>query len=233
MIKVIFLDIDNTILDFDAYVKQTMQNGFALFNIGPYYDDMFNTFTSINNKLWLQIESGEIDFNVLQRIRWNLIFEKLGYQFDGPTFEKYFRAALNESAIPINGALEVLSKLSKQYVLCAATNGPHNQQVNRIRLAGMGSYFSHIFTSELIGFSKPSKQFFDGCMDRLNENLNDKIKSEDILMIGDSLTSDIGGAISYGMKTCYYNRKKKEISTEYKIDYIVYNLEEICSLEIE
>ena len=33
---VIFIDIDNTLLDFDAYIRQTMAEGFAHFGLHPY-----------------------------------------------------------------------------------------------------------------------------------------------------------------------------------------------------
>ncbi|MEI3536191.1 MAG: hypothetical protein V8R16_05505 [Bacilli bacterium] len=89
-IKVIFIDIDNTLLDFDEYVKETMKNGFKHFSLKEYQPYMYDIFTQENNKLWLQIEKGELTFQELEKIRWNNIFKALDISFDGVLFEKYF-----------------------------------------------------------------------------------------------------------------------------------------------
>ena len=124
MIKVIFIDIDNTLLSFDEYVKQAMREGFEKFGLGEYRGEMFGVFLGINAKLWRAIEKKEITFEELGQIRWNMVFEKLGIDFDGVVFEDYFRARLRESAIPVDGAYEMLDYLSSKYTLCAASNGP-------------------------------------------------------------------------------------------------------------
>ena len=68
--RLVFIDIDNTLLDFDAYVKQTMQTGFAHFGLKPYEPYMFEVFTEENNRLWHQIEQGTLTFDELHNIRW-------------------------------------------------------------------------------------------------------------------------------------------------------------------
>ena len=56
--KLILIDIDNTLLDFDAYIRQTMEEGFAHFGLRPYEPWMYDVFHRENNKLWRQIEEG-------------------------------------------------------------------------------------------------------------------------------------------------------------------------------
>lgn len=103
--QAVFIDIDNTLLDFEEYVKQSMKTGFEHFGLKPYEPYMYDIFTTENNKLWRMIEKGTITFPQLEQIRWNNIFHSLGIEFDGETFEKYFRHALNESAIPVAGGI--------------------------------------------------------------------------------------------------------------------------------
>ena len=225
MIKVILFDIDNTLLSFDEYVKESMKNGFEAFKIGAYKDEMFSVFNQINTILWRSIEKEEITLEELQKIRWNMIFERLGISADGIAFEKYFRDCLFESAIPIEGAMDLLPYLHGGYTLCAASNGPYAQQVNRLRISGMLPYFSHLFISEEIGFPKPAEAFFSTCIKRLSENM--EIQPCEMLIIGDSLTSDMSGAIQFGIKTCFYNPDKKEIPCNMKLDYHVSSLKEI------
>ena len=67
--KLILIDIDNTLLDFDAYIRQTMEEGFAHFGLRPYEPWMYDVFHRENNKLWRQIEEGTLTFQELEKIR--------------------------------------------------------------------------------------------------------------------------------------------------------------------
>ena len=157
---VIFIDIDNTLLDFDAYIRQTMAEGFAHFGLRPYEPYMEEVFHRENGKLWHQIEAGTLTFRELEQIRWNNVFRALQIDFDGPVFEKYFRTALYDSAIPVDGAMELLRALHGSYTLAVASNGPYEQQLHRLELAGMKPYFDWFFVSEKLGVSKPAAAFF-------------------------------------------------------------------------
>ena len=231
MIKAVFIDIDNTLLDFDAYVRESMRSGFEQFHLRPYEEWMFPVFMKINNEMWEGIEQGTLTFEKLLQIRWNTVFDALDIDFDGCRFETYFRESLFDSAIPVKGAKELLDYLKEKYVVCAASNGPYEQQVNRLSLGGMLSDFSHLFISEKAGASKPSRDFFDYCLRKLNERRcqdNEKeILPEEIMMIGDSLTSDMAGGRNNGLKTCFFDRKNTGIPRELGIDHIVKDLEEI------
>lgn len=230
MLKVILFDIDNTLLSFDEYVRDSMRRGFQKFGIGTYEDAMFSVFHKINSKLWRSIEEGKITFEELQEIRWNKIFDALGLSADGVLFERYFRECLFDSAIPESGATEILEYLHGKYTLCVASNGPYKQQVNRLKVGGMLPYFSELFISEEIGFSKPSEEFFNTCIERLNKKSAFPILPSEILIIGDSLTSDMAGGIQCGMQTCLYDPDKKALPPEMKINYVISSLQELKSI---
>lgn len=227
MLKVIMFDIDNTLLSFDEYVKESMKSGFEKFELGTYEDRMFSAFNQINTGLWQLIEKGELNFDELQKKRWNMIFEYLGISADGVAFEKYFRECLFESAIPEKGAMELLKYLHGKYILCVASNGPYMQQVNRLKISGMLPYFSHLFISEEIGSSKPSEKFFNTCINRLNSKTERIIQPCEIMIIGDSLSSDMSGGIQFGMQTCFYNPDKKITPCGMNLNYNISSLKEI------
>ncbi len=230
MLKVILFDVDNTLLSFDEYVKESMKSGFEKFEIGTYEDGMFSVFNQINTGLWQLIEKGELDFEELRKKRWNMIFERLGISADGVAFEKYFRECLFESAIPENGAMDLLKYLHGRYILCVASNGPYKQQVNRLKICGMLPYFSHLFISEEIGSAKPSEKFFDICINRLNAETEQKIQPCEMMIIGDSLSSDMSGGMQFGMQTCFYNPTEKPIPYGMKLNYTVSSLREIANI---
>ena len=231
MIKVILFDVDNTLLDFDAYVQEAMKSGFCKFNLGQYREEMYDTFTKINTALWVDLEQARLTYEELLQIRWNKIFSALNISGDGPAFEKYFKESLFHSAIPIKGAYDLLDYLKGKYTLCVASNGPHDQQLNRLEKAGMLSLFSEVFTSGKIGFSKPSEEFFEYCMNTLihREELRQhgEILPSEVMMVGDSLTSDMEGAIKSGMKTCFFDRKKSGKGSALPIDHTIHDLQEL------
>ena len=111
--KAVFIDIDNTLLSFDGYVKQTMAEGFAHFGLPAYTPDMYDVFTRENDSLWQRLEQGALDFQTLQQMRWNNVFRALGISFDGPTFERYFRGALHESGF--DGVVSLESRVNARF----------------------------------------------------------------------------------------------------------------------
>lgn len=242
MIKVILIDVDNTLLDFDACVKAALRDGFAHFGLPAYQEEMFPIFTQINNALWHQVETGELTREQLMAIRFDRIFEELGIRFDGVTFEDYFRRYLFDSTIHVEGAVELLQYLSAKYVVCAASNGPYEQQIHRLKKGGLAPYLTHSFISEQVGAEKPSRKFFDVCMKVLHDGVdgageemegsirNDSLFNlppEEVMMIGDSLTADMAGGLAYGMKTCWYDRYGKGLPEGVIVDHVVRTLTEI------
>ena len=227
MIKAVFLDIDDTLLDFEAYVRQSMKDGFEKFHLGVFDESIYQTFKKINTQVWHELELGTLSYAELLKTRWNRVFAALNIDFDGVTFETYFKGCLFDSAIPVDGAMDILSYLQDRYLLCAASNGPYEQQVNRLKLGGMLPFFSHLFISEKIGHTKPAKEFFNHCLNAINADRAEKILPEEILMIGDSLTSDMAGAIGSGIKTCYFDKNHKGNPNHIALDHIISSLAEI------
>lgn len=227
MIKVVFVDVDNTLLSFSEYVKESMKDGFARFGLKPYTESMFPVFEKINNSLWRQIEQGTISYEELMKVRWNRIFEELDIHFEGEVFEEFFRERLFDSAIPEQGAMELLEHLSRRYLLCVVSNGPYKQQINRLRIGKMYDYFAHFFISSQIGAQKPSRAFFDYCFGKLRASGFPELLPEETMIIGDSISSDIAGGIEYGMHTCLYQKEKVSGENAFKADYVVTNLAEI------
>ncbi len=221
MINTVFIDIDNTLLDFNRCAAYSMAEAYK--EKGVVFEEyMFREFKIINDSLWLKIEKGELTKAQLHAVRWNMIFQKLGFDFDGPAFEERFRFFLNQSCVKVDGADSALQYLSGRYTVCVASNGPEGQQVNRLKSAGMLPFINKVFTSEKIGYPKPSKEFFDACFSQLPG-----VSPEDCVMIGDSLTADIAGGAKYGMKTLWFNFAKEALSGETVPNYTVDSLDDI------
>ncbi len=223
MIKYVLIDIDNTLLDFDKCAQTAIKISCELHGIS-YERRIYDVFSVINENFWKQIERGELSKPELHRIRWQTIFNHLGIDYDGQTFEKTFRKQVTESAETVDGAKDLLIYLSQKYTVGIASNAAHSQQVHRLEKAGLKDYIDKFFVSWDIGFDKPSKKFFDACVRGFGNP-----PRESIIMIGDSITADIEGGINSGLKTCWFN-KSGAPAQNLKIDYVVNDLSEIKRL---
>lgn len=199
MLTTIFLDVDNTILNFDKCSEDAMRKAMDAYGL-CYKPFMFDVFRSTNILLWQMIERGELTVEGLFDIRWNTIFNKLGISgVDGRKFEEEFHRHIYVSAIKVDGADELLSYLHARYKLFVLSNAPAGQQQLRLKNAGLSGYIDGYFISEEMGLHKPDKQFFDKVFETLG------IKKDEAIMIGDSPTADIAGAMRYGIKTIYFD----------------------------
>lgn len=224
MIRAIFFDVDGTLIDFHASAKIAMMRAFEKNGLS-FRDEMFDAFTTINRSFWAAMERREITIDDLHRDRWNRIFAELGISFDGQLFERDFLRGLDDAAVPIDGAAEMLASLSAHFPLYVASNADRAQQLHRLEIAGMLSFFKAVFTSGEFGAMKPSPAFFDGCFAALPD-----LRPCDTVMVGDSLTADIAGGAAYGMKTCWCKLREQDVPPELRIDWTVRSLSEIPSL---
>lgn len=197
-ITTVFLDVDDTLLDFDKCAKESMFAVAKMFSI-QLPENAMEIFHPINNSFWEKINAGKLTLNELYKQRWNTVLSAMGISFDGEEFEKHFLKTLHQTAVKTEGADELLEYLSKKYVLNVASNAPLNQQRIRLQKAGILKYFKNIYTSESIGYAKPQPEFFEFCLKGLNPS--------ECVMIGDSLSADIDGAESMGMNTIWFNKK--------------------------
>lgn len=230
MIKVVFMDIDDTIFDFSAFVKKAMKDGFEKYGLPSYTNEMFLIFNDVNNKLWRSAHQENLTIQELNSICWNKFFKEIGISFDSRIFEEYFCEELYGSAIFEPNALELIKYLYGKYIMCVASNAPYNQQMNRLKVGGIDSFFSYVFISSAIGAKKPDKAFFDYCFRELRKSGCENLVPEEAIIIGDSITSDIAGGRDYGMKTCFYSRGWKGDMTYDKADYIVSDLSDIMKI---
>lgn len=230
MIKVVFMDIDDTIYDYSACVKKAIKEGFEKYELASYSDETFQLYNKINNQLWNSAEHKKMTVQELNSICWNRFFKEIGIPFDSRLFEEYFCKELYKSTIFEPNALELIQYLNRKYIMCIASNAPYEQQMNRLKVGGIDSFFSYKFISSKIGVKKPDRAFFDYCFMELQKAGCEKIIPEETIIIGDTITSDIVGGRNYGMKTCLYTKGQKGNLDYIEADYIISDLAEIMKI---
>lgn len=223
MTTTIFIDIDNTLLDFDKCAYLSMKSSFEDCGL-PFDDNMFATFERINLALWHRLEDKIITKEQLFKLRWPTVLAGIGIDYDGNDMEARFKHYLYTYAVTIEGAERLLRYLSQKYKIYATSNATYEQQISRLKSAGFDKYFSGYFISEKVGAEKPSKEFFDHCFDILT------VSKDEVVMIGDSPTADIKGGSMYGIKTIWLDRRNEQLPKGVKPTHTVKKLVEIESI---
>ena len=155
MIKAVLIDIDNTLLDFNKCAYMAMKSVFIKFSL-PFSDSVNTVFKIVNDGLWERIEKKTLTRDELHEIRWQLIFDKLGIDFDGKAFEKGFLESLNYQVCLVDGAIEILEYLSSKYAVYTVSNAPKVQQKKRLRASGIDKYIKG--ATRLCGLKKSKKR---------------------------------------------------------------------------
>lgn len=223
MPKVIFIDVDDTLLDFHACAERAIRMGFD--EVGITCTDFSKTYHRINDGLWKALERGELTREELYAKRFNLVFDALGIEADGVAFEKIFRRNLALTGDKMDGADEVLEYLCRNYDVYVTSNAPQAQQVSRLEIAGLLPFVKGVFTSELLDVQKPAKEFFDRCIERISG-----ITTTDVVLIGDSLSADVAGGVNAGIATVWFNARNAVIPSDFAGNYVITHLTELKNI---
>ena len=222
----VFWDLDQTLLDFDRSMEYALQAVFAQYGL-KINEEMTARYSVINRSYWLRLESGELSKEQVTVGRFRTFFEELGITHVSPEeLNVDYQRELGSVFLFMEGAKELVALLKergyRQYVV---TNGVNATQANKMRLSGLDRIMDGVFVSELMGYPKPRKEFFDGCFAALSD-----VDRNKCILVGDSLTSDMRGAENAGIASCWFNPEKQEKDVDVRTDYEIRRLEELISI---
>ncbi len=195
----ILFDLDGTLFDYDISETKALKNTFKDFNL-PFESKVIPTYRELNAKLWKQFEEGKLSQKIIKVRRFEQLADALGITFNAEKFSNRYLLHLSEGTDLIDGAREIIEFLSDKTDLVLITNGLTIVQRPRIKNSGLEKHFKEVIISEEIGFAKPDAKIFDFIFERLGFPAKERV-----LIVGDSLTSDITGGINYGIDTCWFN----------------------------
>lgn len=223
MYKYLLWDIDGTILDFVASERRAIKELFKRFKLGECTDEMIQIYSKINVKYWDALARNELTKPEVLIGRFNEFFTLMNIDTGvAEDFNKAYQLALGDYCIFVENAKEILLNQKGKFTIAAVTNGTKIAQTKKLKASGLDKIFDRIFISEDVGFEKPNVEFFRCVFDTLDI----KDKSE-VLIIGDSLASDIQGGINAEIDTCWFNPNYSENKDNLKITYEINNLKEI------
>ncbi|MGB1252589.1 MAG: YjjG family noncanonical pyrimidine nucleotidase [Candidatus Promineifilaceae bacterium] len=222
--KWLLFDADGTLFDFHAASMDALAQTFAYAGIA-HTDEHVQLYRRINTACWEEFERGEISAEILRSERFRRMNHELGASHDPLDLSKQYIMHLSQGNQLLPGATDLLFVLQKRFNMLLITNGLKEVQRPRFAATNMSRWFSEIVISDEVGFAKPDPTIFDICFERMGH----PDKSE-VLIIGDSLTSDMVGGLNYGIDTCWYNPTGKTRPIDMPITYTIRTLYDLVPL---
>lgn len=224
-ITTIFWDADNTLLDFQYSMRYSLRECFRSAGL-LISEEIIELYDRINNSYWKRLERGEVTKKELLTGRFRELFAELGITgVDVEDFRSDYEDHLGSVYSYLDDSLTICKALQTQVKQYIVTNGVTHTQMKKLKLSGLAEVMDGIFISEQVGCPKPERAFFDHCLSCIAEKDRGKV-----LIVGDSLTSDIDGGNRAGIRTCWYNPKDERADDKYRIDYEISDLHQIYDI---
>ena len=220
----LLFDADNTLFDFDAANHNAFAKTCEYCGL-TYSEELYEFYESINRPLWHQLDKGEVtkEFLVVERFR--RFLAAMNVEADPAECNRIQLAGFGSSTVLLPHALEVVQTLAQTHKLYIVTNAVASVQRSRLTTSQIAPYITDAFISEEAGAAKPSRAYFDYVFARV-----DGITRDNCLVIGDSLSSDVQGAINAGLPACWYNLKNEPRPEGMAIDYVIRDLRELYDI---
>lgn len=232
----LLFDADGTLFDYDRAEAKALEATFQNFGL-PFSEEHSRAYQKINHQVWVDFENGQITSEALRVVRFERLFETLrldGKGLDGGAdawdisaleFSSRYLQNLSQASDLMEGAEKVILALKKHYRLGLITNGLKDVQRPRLACSAIADCFDVVAISEEIGAAKPDPRYFDAVFGLIGQP-----PRETVLVIGDSLTSDIQGGLNYGLDTCWFNPAGKAGRPELPVKFEIKHLEELIAL---
>ena len=223
MYSIILWDVDGTLLDFEAAEANAVRSLYRDFGLGECTPRALLNYNLINKKYWKRMELGEIGKQevLVGRFREFLETEGLDVSLAG-TLNKEYQLRLGDTIVFCENAKDLVRELKGKVKQYAVTNGTALAQNKKLRNSGLDKIFDDIFISETIGYEKPDVRFFEGVYEKTG-----RPDKSQMIIIGDSLTSDIRVGNRAGIAACWYNPLGKVNEDNEPVTYEIRSLKEV------
>ena len=222
---VILLDADMTLLDFERSEREALRKVLLKYGLTP-TEEVEATYSRINKALWDAFARGEVDQDFLTVERFDALARVYAMSWDSRSVNRDYLNALGEEAYLLPGAWEFCTRLKEAgLTLAIATNGLPAAQRGRYTGTGLDRLIPHIFISMELGAAKPRPEYFQKVFEALS--VTDLSR---VIMVGDSLSSDIAGGNRAGIDTLWYNPEKLPLTGSAVPTYTVSDYDGICRI---
>lgn len=207
-IKMVWVDLDDTLIDFRANSREALANLYNKEKLGRFWSDAqswADCYEKYNMRLWAAYNLDRIsrDYLMMERFRLPLVEAGLSDSearaMSARMSDEYFDLLAAEKRTE-PGAFDLLRLLRSEGVgIGILSNGFHEVQYRKIRSAGLDPYVDIVVLSDDIGVNKPDVRLY-----RYAQERSGVADPGAHMMIGDNPDTDIEGALAAGWKAVGY-----------------------------
>jgi 2-haloacid dehalogenase len=198
----VVFDADGTLFDFEHAEEVALARTFTDFGL-TLSSEMLRTYQAISAVLWRKLEAGEMSWQRLRTARFEELLSREGIDLDPAGISDRYVQNLGREGRLLPDAEAVVRELAPRFGLLLATNGIAEVQRRRLGGSVIRPFFTDLVISEEIGVSKPAREFFAEAFKRMGHPERDEV-----LVVGDGLSSDIAGGAGFGTDTCWFNPRR-------------------------
>ena len=198
--KAIFFDADDTLFDYPRAERAALAACRREFRLRVAPAALLDAYRRHNHDLWREFERGETDQARLRVERFRRAAGELG--LEGLPLDRvsaFYLEALSGQPMLLPGALATVRALAKAYPLALVTNGIAAVQRRRFAASPVTAFFRSVVISEEAGFAKPDPRIFGPALRETGT------AADEVLYVGDSVTSDMAAARNAGLDFCWFN----------------------------
>jgi 2-haloacid dehalogenase len=199
----VFLDADDTLFDFEAAEAYAFEGACSDFKLTCDSSE-FLLYKEINHALWKDLEKGLVNQEILRVERFRRFFKEINTGINPNEFAFSFANWLGKGTFLLPGAEELCRNLAGKITQVILTNGIRDVQESRLRLSVLSPWIDHLVISEEVGCQKPNPGIFEYALKKVGA-----VPRKRMIIVGDSLTSDIQGGVNFGIDTCWFNPGRK------------------------
>lgn len=231
--KYIIFDVDDTLLNYGS-AFYTAEKAIADYLKVEYSEEYMALSEKLGWKAWKEAGLNDTDSKDVQKNYHTYYYQYLRQHYRDlieayhasvcveELVELYIRSVASSKVFMEECTLQVYKTLSEKYKLVLATNGI--DRIQRERIQAFLPYTYKTYISENMNTIKPAKEFFQYIMDDIG------CEQKECLMVGDSMSNDMVGALDAGMDVCYYNNRNKRIPEGISVNYEIKGIEELLNI---
>ena len=220
----VIFDADGTLFDFDSAMLHAMRETCGDHGLA-FTDELYGLYQEINHRWWRRFETGEVTATELRVGRFREFLGEVDGAVDPEGFSSRYLRRLSEHHELMPGAAACVEALAPHCTLLLLTNGLAEVQVPRFERAPICRHFRDIVISGVVGVAKPDSAIFEIAMERLGNPAK-----RDVIIVGDSLTSDMAGGSAYGIGTCWFNPGGRAPALEVDVRFEIKDLGDVVGI---
>jgi 2-haloacid dehalogenase len=223
--KSIFFDADDTLFDYVSAEREAFARTAVAFGLGQRLEEAHAVYRRHNHDVWRELERGEITQDELKVARFRRMLRALeADESHAPAMSPYYLDRLSEQTQLLPGAEEAVRAAGERHTLVLVTNGLTSVQRRRFAAAPITRHFRSILISEELGVAKPDPAIFAPALKEFD------LRPEDVLLVGDSTSSDMPAAMNAGMDFCWINPGRNDVPPGLRAKYVVGGVGELVGI---